>query len=759
MARSLIATEIGVKRAREALIDLGMNQTILVKRLGFARATVGKFFQRKPLDHQYFTGVCNMLKLEWRDIAEINEQESISVKLPEICEQENIDKISIAMSAKNTSQRHYTDTNSIEGKPLLSFAIAGTIDQVDQKILDVIIELLRQKTSDISVAIVDIQEGSIKLILTGTPEALEMIQSLYRSGELTEVEGIPIENVELLVDKSEIAKNQNTADLRSDLSEQFGNHPRMKVVEFNAGEKFFLMLVPNGSVEEAWNALDQGTTQDVRPLFSLVTASPTEAIQTGQIIDITGDGDTFVMEDMRVDQGYDRDYNDLIFQVKGATINTATLDDLIIAGEMQSEADWRITELGQGIVEYSSSMFKNRTSAMESFVPCLSKSTDWRNIELDQEIIKYRTPKLVKNRTPIGRTILNLLKLMYQLGLLYTESHSIVNWYVSELFFRPGKHQKSPSVIPLDFAELETDIESNSIAVDSEDLLDSIGVDAGIDCDWDPIAEDTSELLIVEAPDLLSEITGGLGTVTDSSAKVAISWIFDGGAYEGEVGVVSSEFIEEVIRRALADIIVDDTTEGARFSGDMEELESVVEPPISEPALEKYEFPKENQPLVGFIDTHLTTGNPDINYSNITFGKDYIENDSDPTMTSGKGIHLDHVLGIVEATQDNGLGIDGINDDVDDSEEELELLEDSIESESDLFSQVISGYYTVENTGKVVFEFIADSSNYRGQLAVISMSGMENLDINSREFLQEALDRAIFGSESKLGYIINGDID
>ncbi len=225
-----------------------------------------------------------------------------------------------------------------------------------------------------------------------------------------------------------------------------GEFPGAKEVEFNAGDKFFLMLIPNGSVAEVVDALEQGITKDVRPLFSLVAANPTKAIQMGQIIDVTGDGNTYVFEDIREDGASDKDFNDLIFQVKGATITTVTLDDLILEGEMSPEADWRNTEIGQQIVDYAA-----------------------------------------------------------------------------------------------------------------------------------------SQVVIAPEPN----------------------------------------------------------------------------------PVEKYEFPKEDQPLVGFIDTHFTQGNPDIDYSRIIFGKDYIQNDSDPTVVAvaGEGTHGDHILGIVAATQDNGLGIDGLNDD------------------------------------------------------------------------------------------------
>ena len=51
-----------------------------------------------------------------------------------------------------------------------------------------------------------------------------------------------------------------------------------------------------------------------RPLFSMATANPDDAFHVGQIADVTGDGSTFVMEDLRVDTKSDGDYNDVIFQ-------------------------------------------------------------------------------------------------------------------------------------------------------------------------------------------------------------------------------------------------------------------------------------------------------------------------------------------------------------------------------------------------------------------------------------------------------------
>lgn len=77
----------------------------------------------------------------------------------------------------------------------------------------------------------------------------------------------------------------------------------------------------------------------------------------------------------------------------------------------------------------------------------------------------------------------------------------------------------------------------------------------------------------------------------------------------------------------------------------------------------KFNFKKESQPLIGVIDTGFNAKNPDIDYSRVKLGRDLVDNDNNPLISNGNGNeHGTHVLGIIAATQDNGIGIDGIND-------------------------------------------------------------------------------------------------
>ncbi|MGB8687339.1 MAG: DUF4114 domain-containing protein, partial [Microcoleus sp.] len=83
-----------------------------------------------------------------------------------------------------------------------------------------------------------------------------------------------------------------------------GSYLGVKTFAMTPGEEFGVMLVPNGTVQEVLN--NPAIGGEKRPLFSLATANPNQAFQVGQIADVTGDGNTFAMEDMRVDLGSDK---------------------------------------------------------------------------------------------------------------------------------------------------------------------------------------------------------------------------------------------------------------------------------------------------------------------------------------------------------------------------------------------------------------------------------------------------------------------
>ncbi|WP_265266726.1 S8 family serine peptidase [Spirulina subsalsa] len=113
------------------------------------------------------------------------------------------------------------------------------------------------------------------------------------------------------------------------------------------GDEFAFMLTPNGRIQEVLN--NPNITGAKAPIFSLGTANPHDMFHFGQIADVTGDGSTFVMEDVQFGHAwYDGDYNDLIFQVRGATGEAPLMEDLI-----DPAVDWRDSDLGQALVSYA----------------------------------------------------------------------------------------------------------------------------------------------------------------------------------------------------------------------------------------------------------------------------------------------------------------------------------------------------------------------------------------------------------------------
>ena len=85
------------------------------------------------------------------------------------------------------------------------------------------------------------------------------------------------------------------------------------------GDKFAVMLVPNGTVEQVYQNPSIGG--DKTPLYSIPTANPypiTSASMGAQVAALDDHGSVFSFEDIRLDSGGDRDYNDMTFQVTGA---------------------------------------------------------------------------------------------------------------------------------------------------------------------------------------------------------------------------------------------------------------------------------------------------------------------------------------------------------------------------------------------------------------------------------------------------------
>ena len=105
-----------------------------------------------------------------------------------------------------------------------------------------------------------------------------------------------------------------------------GEYLGKKTFAMKPGDKFFFMLVPNGTVQQVYD--NPAIGGDKKPLFSIATENPSDGFSIGQIADITGEGQLFVMEDMAASEASYRDYDDITFRVTGATSQIVPLGEL-----------------------------------------------------------------------------------------------------------------------------------------------------------------------------------------------------------------------------------------------------------------------------------------------------------------------------------------------------------------------------------------------------------------------------------------------
>lgn len=86
-------------------------------------------------------------------------------------------------------------TEAKTSEEYLSFAISGKIHSKTTAEVRAIVELLRKKTGDRSIDVAFFREGSINVLLSGSPKGLKKLQELFESGELENIDTQTVEAV------------------------------------------------------------------------------------------------------------------------------------------------------------------------------------------------------------------------------------------------------------------------------------------------------------------------------------------------------------------------------------------------------------------------------------------------------------------------------------------------------------------------------------------------------------------------------------
>jgi hypothetical protein len=74
--------------------------------------------------------------------------------------------------------------------------LTATIEEVDKPLAEAIVAHLSKLSGDASLTLREIRQGSVKLILEGSQDGLDRLASLIREGKLSEILGIPIQEIQ-----------------------------------------------------------------------------------------------------------------------------------------------------------------------------------------------------------------------------------------------------------------------------------------------------------------------------------------------------------------------------------------------------------------------------------------------------------------------------------------------------------------------------------------------------------------------------------
>ncbi|MDJ1172572.1 S8 family serine peptidase [Roseofilum capinflatum] len=442
-----------------------------------------------------------------------------------------------------------------------------------------------------------------------------------------------------------------------------GEYLGVKSFNMRSGDTFGVMLVPNKTVARVFD--NPGLGGSGRPLFSMVTSNPYEGFHVGQIADVTGDGSTFVMEDIRMDGKTDSDYNDIIFQIRGAKGKAALMDEVLGEGE-----DWRETELGKGIIEYVKpyvtpdavdEVAGDLVEDIETLLEFLDKTTEPEAVEnsveenlgeeafttdvVEPEVVEQESEDNLVEEGEDSETENTVEPEVVQEATTASEENSDEEEPAITVEENNSVAEEEEVVVAetteTENGESSDDLEEN--AVEAQEIVEEV---EGENTDTEPVELE---------PTVKQELVARLETLTSNLEEIdteesSITQLKETVTTLADSLTRNSEELSQVQEVATTRLV--------------NRLEAVAQQWVSggeEPTV--FEFAETEQPLVGVIDTGFSGDNPDIDYSRITLGTDYVEGDENPLLSEGEGNeHGTHILGIIGATQDNGIGIDGVND-------------------------------------------------------------------------------------------------
>ncbi|MBD1903871.1 pentapeptide repeat-containing protein [Trichocoleus sp. DQ-A3] len=195
-----IATLEGIEKAEKALQRIGFDSKYsFANSIKLSRTTITRFFSRKPIQFDSFKRICYGLTFEkWEHIAELA-AETEEIKQVEKIQVSPIPSSEEGLQTLQTPARKITvvDANNVIK---VVITLQGNINSIDN--LKALTAIIKEYSGN-TIKIIDVQEGSIKLIIEGSQEDIERLLLQINSGELIEIDGFPIEDIQILNERVE----------------------------------------------------------------------------------------------------------------------------------------------------------------------------------------------------------------------------------------------------------------------------------------------------------------------------------------------------------------------------------------------------------------------------------------------------------------------------------------------------------------------------------------------------------------------------
>jgi uncharacterized protein YjbI with pentapeptide repeats len=219
---TVVASAEGIERAESALIRHGFeSQTNFAKSQLIARTAVSNFFNRKGIQPDTFKKICEELKLNWLEVLEENSEKLEDVEQPQIPDQV-VSIVAQGGEPVQTASRQIAITN--QQNETVVIVLEGSLSSVDAN-FRATLEVLLKNYAGATIQITDMKSGSIRIKIQGSQEDVTRLVKLVESGELSELNELPVEAIE--ISSRRLLEDTKTVDSASkwNLIQEIANYP------------------------------------------------------------------------------------------------------------------------------------------------------------------------------------------------------------------------------------------------------------------------------------------------------------------------------------------------------------------------------------------------------------------------------------------------------------------------------------------------------------------------------------------------------